>query len=89
MVRSLGLFGAADLVEVRGPNAGNRFANFKGEVLSESGKKIPEFKQRLQEEGVLAFFRNCLIHAAPPLITGPEELKDAFARVGRALQVFE
>ena len=87
--RSLGMFGAVDLVEVRGPNVGNRFADFQGNVLSESGRKVPEFKRRLLEEGVIAFFRNCLLHAAPPLISTEPELRDAFARVERALQVFE
>merc|ERR1712196_557351 len=88
-VRVIGLFGGADLVETQGPNKGNRFASFGGEVVSESGHKIPAFKKALRDEGIIAFFRNCLLHAAPPLITSEPELRDAFARVGRALKVFD
>merc|ERR1712224_190269 len=66
-----------------------RFASFGGEVMSESGHKIPAFKKALRDEGIIAFFRNCLLHAAPPLITSEPELRDAFARVGRALKVFD
>jgi len=88
-VRSIGMFGAADLVETKGPNAGNRFASFSGAAISESAAKIPAFKKALHEEGVIAFFRNCLLHAAPPLVTTEPELRDAFGRVHKALRVFD
>ena len=43
------------------------------------------FKRALKEEGLIAFFRNCMIHVCPPLTITPDELRDGFGRLRRAL----
>ena len=43
------------------------------------------FKRALKAEGLIAFFRNCMIHVCPPLTITPEELRDGFGRLRRAL----
>ena len=78
-----GLFAAADLVETCGPNKGNRISPLQGG--GPSGHKIAAFKQAMLDEGLIALFRNCIMHVAPPLIITEEELRDGFRRLNRAL----
>ena len=82
-VRVKGLFAAADLVETCGPNKGNRISPLQGG--GPSGHKIAAFKQAMLDEGLIALFRNCIMHVAPPLIITEEELRDGFRRLNRAL----
>ena len=83
-VRSVGLFGAADLVNTTGPDAGNRVSPLQGG--GPSAEKIATFKQAMLDEGLISLFRNCMIHVAPPLVISEDELRDGFDRMHRALK---
>ena len=48
-------------------------------------EKVAAFKRALKAEGLIAFFRNCMINVCPPLTITPEELRDGFGRLRRAL----
>ena len=37
------------------------------------------------DEGLMALFRNCMIHVTPPLVITEPELRDGFQRLHRAL----
>jgi len=76
------MFGAFDLVDVKGPNKGNRFCRYEG------GASAMKLKQAMNDEGLIALFRQTLVHVAPPLITTEEELRDGFERMDRALTSF-
>lgn len=66
--RVLGMFGAVDLIDVdpTSANHGNRISPVQGGGLQ--AHKLAAFKAAMLEEGVIAFFRNNLLHVAPPLI---------------------
>ena len=81
--RVIGLFGCADLVDMVGPNAGNRVSGLQGG--GPSNDKIVAFKAALLDEGIISLFRNCMLHVAPPLVISEAELRDGFERVHRAL----
>ena len=83
-VRSVGLFGAADLVNTSGPDAGNRVSPLQGG--GPNAAKINGFKQAMLDEGLISLFRNCMIHVAPPLVITEPELRDGFDRMHRALK---
>ena len=83
-VRSLGLFGCADIVSTSGPDAGNRVSSLAGG--GPNAEKIGTFKKAMLDEGLISLFRNCMIHAAPPLIITEDEMRDGFDRMHRALK---
>lgn len=78
--RSVGLFACADLVESA---TNQRVSGMQGG--GPNAAKIAEFKQALRAEGLIAFFRNCMIHVCPPLTIAPDELRDGFGKLRRAL----
>ena len=78
--RSVGLFACCDLVS---SSTGDRVAPMAGG--GPNHEKVAAFKRALKAEGLIAFFRNCMIHVCPPLTITPEELRDGFGRLRRAL----
>jgi taurine--2-oxoglutarate transaminase len=78
--RAVGLFACCDLVSTK---TGDRVAPMAGG--GPNAEKVAAFKRALKEEGLIAFFRNCMIHVCPPLTITPEELRDGFGRLRRAL----
>lgn len=82
--RSVGLFACADLVESA---TNQRVSGMQGG--GPNATKIAEFKQALRAEGLIAFFRNCMIHVCPPLTIAPDELRDGFGKLRRALRAVD
>jgi len=82
--RSIGLFGACDIVNTTGPDAGNRVSSLAGG--GPAADKINAFKTAMRDEGLISLFRNCMIHVAPPLIITEPELRDGFNRLHRAIK---
>lgn len=44
-----------------------------------------EFKKAMLDEGMYGLLRLPLVHVAPPLVITEDEMRDGFARIGRAL----
>jgi taurine--2-oxoglutarate transaminase len=82
--RSVGLFACADLVESA---TNQRVSGMQGGGPNTT--KIVEFKQALRAEGLIAFFRNCMIHVCPPLTIAPDELRDGFGKLRRTLRAVD
>merc|ERR1712066_894490 len=64
-----------------------------GEKVMELGAPMPpavaNFKKAFNAEGLIGFVRPPQLHCAPPLIISPDELRDGFQRLDRALAVLE
>ena len=79
-VRSIGLFGALELVINR--KTKEPMAPFNG--TSEGTIKVAAF---LKENGIYAFYYGHILHTNPPLVVNEQELKDAFNIVDKALDI--
>ena len=79
-VRSIGLFGALELVKNR--KTKEPMAPFNG--TSEGTIKVAAF---LKENGIYAFNYGHILHTNPPLVVNEQELKDAFNIVDKALDI--
>jgi taurine--2-oxoglutarate transaminase len=79
-VRSIGLFGALELVKNR--KTKEPLAPFNG--TSEAMTKVGAY---LKEKGIYAFVYSNLIHTNPPLIVNENELREAYRIVDQALDI--
>jgi taurine--2-oxoglutarate transaminase len=77
-IRSIGLFGAIELVKNR--KTKEPMAPFNG--TSEPMTKIGAF---LKENGIYAFIHNNILHTNPPLVVKENELREAFKIIDQAL----
>ncbi len=79
-VRSIGLFGALEMVKDR--DTKEPLAPFG--VTSEPMTKVATY---LKENGIFAFAYSNILHTNPPLIVKEEELREAFEVVDKALDI--
>ena len=79
--RAVGLFGAIDLTDAHGANI--------QPLQGPAPPAIAALKGALKEEGIYGLFRGTMMHCAPPLVITEDELAEGFARVDRALAVFD
>lgn len=83
--RVLGAFGCVDLLD---PRTGAPVQNFDGSNCSHPGAVVA-FRAALRANGIFGFVRPPMFHCAPALVIEPHELEDGFARVERALEVYD
>jgi taurine--2-oxoglutarate transaminase len=79
-VRSIGLFGALELVK-------NKKSKEPLAEFNSSSEAITKLVNFLRENGIFAFCSNSILHTNPPLIVTEKELKDAFLIIDKALDI--
>jgi taurine--2-oxoglutarate transaminase len=82
-VRSIGLFGAFELVKNK--NTKEPISKFNAPISSsEAMSKVAAY---LRANGIFAFISNNLIHSNPPLIVNEKELTEAYEVIDKALDI--